>query len=64
MGGVIRRYEIFPKSKQIADMISSVQKGFDIGLIPKLTFNGTSGTYLLQNKNRKTKVIQSLLVRY
>ena len=56
MGGVIRRYEIFPKSKPIVDMIASVQKGFDIGLIPKLTLNGTSGTYLLQNKNRKTTV--------
>ena len=37
----------------ISNAISESAKAFEIGLIPKLTENGTSGTYLLKNDQRK-----------
>jgi hypothetical protein len=54
---VIRRYESLPKSAEVENLINSVRKGFNVGLIPKLTLNGTSGSYTLQNRNRKTTAI-------
>ena len=40
-------------SKELNDCIFDVNQGFIEGLIPKLSENGTSGTYFLQNVNRK-----------
>ena len=34
-------------------IVSSVRKGFNSGLKPKLTQDGTSGVYKLRNKNKK-----------
>jgi len=55
--GVIKRYESLPISNDVIHLVQEVQKGFNIGLIPKLTLNGTSGSYTLQNRNRKAKCI-------
>ena len=38
-------------------MIDEIKSGFLKGLRPKLTENGTSGSYFLQNHNLKTAAI-------
>jgi len=54
--GIIKKYEILPKSKTLENLLFGIQEGFNLGLIPKLTFDGTSGTYFLRNKYRKNIV--------
>jgi len=51
--GLVKRYETLAKTPVIDDLLFLAQEGFNLGLIPKLTFEGTSGTYFLQNKYRK-----------
>jgi len=54
--GLIKIYETLPKEESLEALLFSAQEGFNLGLIPKLTFNGTSGSYFLQNKYRKNVV--------
>ena len=51
--GLIKRDETFPIDSALHELIFGTQEGFNIGLIPKLTIEGTSGSYLLRNQNRK-----------
>jgi len=51
--GLVKRYETLPKTPVIDELLFWTQEGFNLGLIPKLTFEGTSGTYFLHNKFRK-----------
>ena len=39
--------------KEFIDCIFNINQGFNSGLVPKLSENGTSGTYFLQNAKRK-----------
>ena len=55
--GIIEKYETLPKMSVIDELLSTVQEGFNQKLIPKLTFEGTSGSYFLQNKFRKNIVL-------
>jgi len=55
--GIVERYETLPKMPVIDELLSTVQEGFAQKLIPKLTFEGTSGSYFLQNKFRKNIAI-------
>lgn len=55
--GLVQKYESLPKTPVIEELLSTVQEGFNQKLIPKLTFEGTSGTYFLQNKFRKNIAI-------
>lgn len=54
--GLVKKYETLPKEDSLDSLLFSVQEGFNLGLIPKLTFDGTSGSYFLQNKFRKNVV--------
>lgn len=48
--GVLNPYRIFKEMpKEIIDMLEAVKDGFRKGYKPRLTENGTSGTYLLEN---------------
>jgi len=38
-------------------MFHNIRSGFNLGLIPKLTLEGTSGSYLLFNENKKAIVL-------
>jgi len=49
----IQKYETLPKTENIRHLLFAVQEGFNLGLIPKLTSDGTSGSYFLKNKFRK-----------
>ncbi len=60
MLGFAKKYETLPKSEEIEGMLFSVQEGFNLGLIPELSFNGTSGAYLLKNRYRKVIVSYSI----
>lgn len=55
--GLVKKYETLPTQENLESMLFSVQEGFNLGLIPKLTFDGTSGSYFLQNKYRKNVAI-------
>jgi len=55
--GLVKKYETLPKEDSLDSLLFSVQEGFNLGLIPKLTFDGTSGSYFLQNKFRKNVAI-------
>jgi len=55
--GLVKKYETLPKEDGLEAMLFSVQEGFSLGLIPKLTFDGTSGSYFVQNKFRKNVAI-------
>ena len=55
--GFIQSFDIFEKPIDlIEDTIKEALKGFSIGLIPKLSDEGTSGTYFLQSIQRKNIV--------
>jgi len=54
---LIRCYDSLPKKSELTGLTSQIQMGFNLRLNPKLTLNGTSGTYTLQAKNRKTIAI-------
>lgn len=54
--GHIKRYEALPKSLTLKRLVFSVQEGFNLGLIPKMTLEGTSGAYFLRNTFRKNIV--------
>lgn len=55
--GFIQSFEIFESPNSfIEDSIKEALKGFSLGLIPKLSDEGTSGTYFLQSIQRKTTV--------
>jgi hypothetical protein len=58
--GTVKKYEHLPESQTLETILFSVQEGFNLGLIPKLTFDGTSGTYMLRNRFRKNIVIQHI----
>ena len=59
--GLIRVYESLPKSETVRKLVSDIQEGFNIGLIPKTTLEGTSGVYFLRNAVRKSTVKPHLL---
>ena len=54
--GLVKNLETLPSGENIENLLFSVQEGFNLGLIPELTFNGTSGAYFLRNKFRKNIV--------
>jgi len=54
--GLVKNLETLPTSENTEALLFSVQEGFNLGLIPALTFNGTSGAYFLRNKYRKNIV--------
>ena len=60
--GLVKKYETLPREDSIESVLFSVQEGFNLGLIPKLTFDGTSGSYFLQNKYRKNVVCYFLII--
>lgn len=51
--GLIKQDETFPSDDAIRQLIFGIQEGFNIGLVPKPTIEGTSGSYFLRNPNRK-----------
>lgn len=52
--GVINPYQIFEKTPQeILNLILNVQSGLNVGKRPKLASEGTSGTYFLENNQKK-----------
>lgn len=61
--GLVKKYETLTTEDSLETMLFSVQEGFNLGLIPKLTFDGTSGSYFLQNKYRRNVVKNSILNR-
>ena len=60
--GLIKQDDTLPSDSALQELIHGIQEGFNIGLVPKLTIEGTSGTYLLRNSNRKTIVKSSGIV--
>lgn len=60
--GLIKQDDTLPSDSALQELIHGIQEGFNIGLVPKLTIEGTSGTYLLRNPNRKTIVKSSGIV--
>ena len=55
--GLVKKYETLPKEDAIDSLLFSVQEGFNLGLIPKLTFDGTSGSYFLTQQIPKERRI-------
>lgn len=56
--GVINPYQIFEKTPEdITNLVLNVQSGLNAGLKPKLASEGTSGTYFLENNQRKTVAV-------
>lgn len=52
--GVINPYQIFEKTPQeITNLVLNVQSGLNAGKRPKLAAEGTSGTYFLENNQKK-----------
>jgi hypothetical protein len=52
--GVINPYQIFDKvPKKIRQLIMSVESGLKAGRKPKLSEEGTSGTYFLEDHEKK-----------
>jgi len=49
----VKKYETLPKTETLRHLLFAVQEGFNLGLIPKLNSDGTSGSYFLKNKFRK-----------
>jgi phosphatidylinositol 4-kinase type 2 len=37
--------------------LKAIERGFDRGLKPKLTYDGTSGTYMLRDEDRKIQAV-------
>eukprot|EP00331_Platyophrya_macrostoma_P032801 CAMPEP_0176437752 /NCGR_PEP_ID=MMETSP0127-20121128/18831_1 /TAXON_ID=938130 /ORGANISM="Platyophrya macrostoma, Strain WH" /LENGTH=594 /DNA_ID=CAMNT_0017821483 /DNA_START=213 /DNA_END=1996 /DNA_ORIENTATION=- len=51
--GLIQAYENIPKKPVIKQIVFQSQEGFNLGLFPKPTLEGTSGVYFIRNSNRK-----------
>lgn len=54
--GLIQEYENLPKNPITKQIIFQIQEGFNVGLVPKLALEGTSGVYFIRNANRKNIV--------